>query len=168
VGLCVCSLIAREWINLSAPNLTCLFLDTRKRTWEGQNFWKGAMSSISGEGVSSISETKHGRRMVPRPKLFVSKRRLQKQRPEHPKIVLSSILSKDGFCSSDTKHNRRTASRPNLFVSKKRLYKQKPQHRKLSWVRILTRKFYVAPKLSANEQRRQGKICLFRRGDYRN
>jgi hypothetical protein len=31
VCMCVCSLIAREWIHQFAPNLACFFLDTRKR-----------------------------------------------------------------------------------------------------------------------------------------
>jgi hypothetical protein len=124
-------------------------------------------SSILGEGVSCSSETNHDIRMAPRPKLFVSKR-LHKQRPKPRKIVLGSIPSKDGFCSSDTTHDRRTAPGPKLFVSKRRLQKQMPKNRKVSGVWVLTRKFSVARKPSTREERRQGKICSFQRGDYRN
>jgi hypothetical protein len=134
----------------------------------GSKLRKSVLSSIPAEGVSCSSETKQDRRMAPIPKLFVSNRRLQKQRPESRQIVLGSIPSEDNFCSSDTKHDRRTAPRPKLFVSKRRLYKQTPQHLKLSWLRVLTRKFYVAPKLSTWEEWRKGKICSFRRGNYRN
>jgi hypothetical protein len=66
----------------------------------GLKLRKSVLSSIPGESVSCSSETKHDRRMVPEPKLFVSKRRLQKQRSEPRKIVLGSIPSEDGFCSS--------------------------------------------------------------------
>jgi hypothetical protein len=134
----------------------------------GSKLRKSVLRSIPGEYVSCSSETKHDRRMVPRLKLFVSKRRLRKQRPEPRKTVLGSIPSKDGFCSSDTKHDRRTGPKPKLFVSKRRLQEQTPQHRNLSWVRVLTRMFYAAPKLSTREERRQGKICSIRKEDYRN
>jgi hypothetical protein len=40
----------------------------------------GVLSSIPGEGGSSSSEIKHDRRTGPRPKLFVSKSRLQELR----------------------------------------------------------------------------------------
>jgi hypothetical protein len=93
--------------------------------------------------------------------LFVSKRRLQKQRQEPRKFVRGSIPSEVGFCSSETKSDRRTAPRPKLFVSKRRLQEQTSQHRKLSWVRILTKKFYVAPKLSIKEERRKAKFGRF-------
>jgi hypothetical protein len=38
--VCVCSIRARERINLFAPNLVCLFLETRKRIYIGQNSGK--------------------------------------------------------------------------------------------------------------------------------
>jgi hypothetical protein len=69
--LFVCSLIAGEGINRFAPNLACLFLETRKRTQEGQNSEKSVLSSIPFEGGSCSSETKHDRRTAPRSKLFV-------------------------------------------------------------------------------------------------
>jgi hypothetical protein len=113
------SLIARERIN-RLYRTWYLFLETRKRTWECQNSEISVLSSIPGEGVS---------------------------------------------CSSENKRDRRTAPRPKLLVSRRRLQKQTLQHRKLSWVRVVTRKFHVAPKLSTREERRQGKLCSFRRGD---
>jgi hypothetical protein len=108
----VCSLITRERISRFSPNLACLFLETRKRAQEGQNSGETVLSAIPGEGVSFSSDTKRYRRMAPRPKLIVSKTRLQKQRSEPRKIFLGSIPKEDGFCSSDTKCDRRTAPRP--------------------------------------------------------
>jgi hypothetical protein len=67
-------------MNRYALKLAFLFLETRNIIQDGQNSGKGDLSSIPGEDVSCISETKHDRRMAPRPKLFVSKRRLQKNR----------------------------------------------------------------------------------------
>jgi hypothetical protein len=49
---------------------------------------KTVLSSIPGEDGFCSSETKHDRRTVPRQKLFVSARRLQKQRPQPRKTVL--------------------------------------------------------------------------------
>jgi hypothetical protein len=56
-------------------------------------------SKVRESVLSSIpSETKHDRRMAPRTKLFLSKRRLQKQRPEPRKNVLGSSLGEEfGF-----------------------------------------------------------------------
>jgi hypothetical protein len=47
----------------------------------GSKLRKKCPEFVPSEGGSGNTETKHERRMVPRPKLFVSKRRLQKQRP---------------------------------------------------------------------------------------
>jgi hypothetical protein len=47
---------------------------------EGSKLRKSVLSSIPGEGGPCSSETKHDRRTAPRPKLFVSKKRLQKWR----------------------------------------------------------------------------------------
>jgi hypothetical protein len=52
--------------------------------------------------------------MTPRPKLIVSKRRLQKQRPELRKIVRGSIPSEDGFYSSDNKHDRKNGAKTRV------------------------------------------------------
>jgi hypothetical protein len=71
-----------------------------------------------------------------RPKLYVSKRRLQKQRPQPRKTVLGSSPDEDIFCSSETKHDRRTAPRQNLFVSARKLQELRSHTRKLSWVRV--------------------------------
>jgi hypothetical protein len=79
--VCVCSLIAREWTYWFAPNLACLFLETRKRFCKGQNSRKSVLSLIPGEGGSCSSKTKHDRRTAPRPKWFFSKRRFEELRP---------------------------------------------------------------------------------------
>jgi hypothetical protein len=67
-----------KWIHEFAPNLACLFLDTRKIFLKGQNSKKVVMSSSPRKGDACSSETKHNRRMAPRPKMFVSRRRLQR------------------------------------------------------------------------------------------
>jgi hypothetical protein len=51
--------------------------------------------------------------------------------------------------------------RPKVVVSKRRLQKQRSQHRKLSWVRVLTKTFYVTPKLSTREERGKAKFVRF-------
>jgi hypothetical protein len=88
-------LIAQEGINQFAQKFACLFLETRKRTQKSQNSGKSVLSSILTKGSSCSSETKHNRRTATRPMLFVSKRRLQKQRPEPQKTVLGSSLGED-------------------------------------------------------------------------
>jgi hypothetical protein len=50
----------------------------------------------AGEGGFCSLETKHNRRMAPRPKLFVSKR-FKKQRPQPPKTVLDMNLGENAF-----------------------------------------------------------------------
>jgi hypothetical protein len=77
VYLYACSLIDREGINRFVRNLACLFRETRKRTYEGQSSGQSDLNSTPGEGVSCSLETKPDRRTAPRPKLFVSKRRLR-------------------------------------------------------------------------------------------
>jgi hypothetical protein len=59
-------------------------------------------------------ETKHDKRTAPKSKLFVSKRRLQKQKSQ-PRVTLpGSIPGEDVFCSSETKHDRRTAQKNRI------------------------------------------------------
>jgi hypothetical protein len=97
---------------------------------------KNVLGFFHDENCSCSSETKHHRRTAPRPKLFVSARRLQKQRPQHRKTVLGSSPNEDGFCSSETKHGRRTAPRQKFVRSARRLQELKSQTRKLAWVRV--------------------------------
>jgi hypothetical protein len=49
------------------------------------------------KSVLNTTKTKHGTRTAPRPKLFVSVRRLQEQRPQPRKTVMGSSPSEDGF-----------------------------------------------------------------------
>jgi hypothetical protein len=58
---------------------------------------KKVLSSIPGEGGSCSSETKNDRRTAPRPKLFVSKKRLQKQGPQHRKLSWIRVLTRVVF-----------------------------------------------------------------------
>jgi hypothetical protein len=131
--ICVCSLVAREGKNQFAPNLACLFPETRKRTLESQN--SGSFQSSSpGKGGSCSSETKHDRGPAPRPKLFVSERKLQEQRRIRGKTLLSSIPGEGGFCCSETLHDRRTARRTKLFRrGDHKNYGHKPEN---FWVRV--------------------------------
>jgi hypothetical protein len=84
------------------------------------------------------------------------------------KNVLSSIPSENGSCSSETKHDRRSVPRPKLIFSKGDHRNKGHSTEKVSWVRVLMRTVSVARKLCKIKERRQGKICLFRRRDYRN
>jgi hypothetical protein len=58
---------------------------------------------------------------------LVSKRRLQKQRPQSRETVMGLCPGKGGSWSSETNHDMRTALRPALFISKWSLHKQRPQ-----------------------------------------
>jgi hypothetical protein len=91
---------------------------------------KSVLGSKPDKGGFCILETMHDRKTSPRPKLFVSTRRLKKQRPQPRKTVLGSSPGEGDFCSSETKHERRTAQRTKLFVSARRLREQRPQPRK--------------------------------------
>jgi hypothetical protein len=51
------SLIAREQINRFAPNLACIFLETRQRIQKGRNSENTVISSSPGEVASCSSET---------------------------------------------------------------------------------------------------------------
>jgi hypothetical protein len=102
--------------NRFEPNLACLFPETRKRFYKGQNS-ESVLGSKPGEGGFCILETKHDRITSPRPKFFVSTRILQESWPQPRETVMGLSPGEDGFCSSETKHDRRTAQRTKLFVS---------------------------------------------------
>jgi hypothetical protein len=82
---------------------------------------KIVLSSSTSEGGPCSSETKNNRRTVLRPKLFISKSRVQKQRPQSRKPALGLSPGEDYFCSSETKHNIRTEQRTKLFASARKL-----------------------------------------------
>jgi hypothetical protein len=60
-------------------------------------------------------ETKRDRITAPRPKLLVSARRLQDQRPQPRKTVLDSSPGEEVFCSWETKRDRITTQRTKLL-----------------------------------------------------
>jgi hypothetical protein len=62
---------------------------------------KSVLSSSLGEGGSCSSETKNDRRTAAWLKLFVSKRRLQEQRPQYRETVLGSSLGDDLSVNND-------------------------------------------------------------------
>jgi hypothetical protein len=78
------------------------------------------MGTIPGEEGFCSLVTKHDRKMVPQPKLFVLKKSLQKQRPQCQKTVFITSLDENAVCSLETLHDRRTALGPKLFISVKR------------------------------------------------
>jgi hypothetical protein len=80
-------------MNQFAPNLASLCPETR-RFWEFQNSEKSVLGLSPGEGGFCSTETKHDRRTAPRPKLFVSTKRLQEQRSQPQKSVLGSSPGK--------------------------------------------------------------------------
>jgi hypothetical protein len=88
---------------------------------------------------------------------LVSKRRLQKQRPQSRETVLGLCPGKGGSWSSETNHDMRTALRPALFISKWSLHKQRPQSPKLFCVRVLVKMDLLARKQSKIDV--QHEIC---------
>jgi hypothetical protein len=74
-----------------APKVACLFLEIRKKVQKVKNPKKIVMSSSPGKGGSCSSESKHDLRMGEESKLFVSKRRLQKQRLQ-PRDWTASVI----------------------------------------------------------------------------
>jgi hypothetical protein len=120
-------------VSLVQPNSTKLGMLIpwdQEENIDRSKLWKSVLSLSTNEGGSCSSETKHDRRMAPRPKLFVLARRSQEQRPQPQKSVLGSSHIGDGFCSSETKHNKRVVPRPKLFVLARRLQEQRPQPQK--------------------------------------
>jgi hypothetical protein len=85
---------------------------------------------------------------VPRPKLFVSERRLQEQRSQPQKAALGSSPGEDGFFSLEMKHDRRMAPRSELFVLAGRLQEQ----RLWSWVEVPVRTVFVTQNLRTIEE----------------
>lgn len=76
---------------------------------------KSVLGSSPDEGDFCCSETKKDRMMAPTTNLFVSARRLQKQRPQNGIYVLGSNRVENDFCSSETEHDRGMVGRPTLF-----------------------------------------------------
>jgi hypothetical protein len=72
----------------------------------------GAKATIQKKKVhcSRSDKTKHDRRTVPRTKLFVSTRGLQKQRPQSQKTVRNSSPYQDALCISNYLYNNVTYS----------------------------------------------------------
>jgi hypothetical protein len=81
----------------------------------GQDSEKAVLSSFPCECDSCSCETKHDIGTTPRPKSFVSKRSLQKQRPKPRKAVLDSIPAEDVSCSSENAQDWRTTPRRILL-----------------------------------------------------
>jgi hypothetical protein len=72
----------------------------RKENTKESKLGKSALCSIFGKGGSCSSETKHDRR-TSRSNLFASKKKLQKQSPQHRKTTQGPISGKNGLCSSE-------------------------------------------------------------------
>jgi hypothetical protein len=125
------------------------------------------LCSSPGEDGLYSSETKSGRRTAPKPKLFVTNRILQEQRPQLRKTILSWSPDGDGFCSSETKSGRRTAPEPKLFVTNRILQEQRTQLRKtiLSW--SPDGDGFCSSETKHDRRMELKKICLFRRGGHR-
>jgi hypothetical protein len=164
VGVCVCSLIARERMYRFAPNLVWLFLEIRKRTLAVQNS-ENILSSIPGEGVSCSSKTKHDRRMAPKRMSRRGYYRNKEQNSENmswvrfPVKMLSVawILSKTEERRQDQSCLFRRGEKETNATTTKTVLGSSPDGEIL-----------CSSKLSTREERRLGKICWFRRGAYRN
>jgi hypothetical protein len=94
------------------------------------------LSLSPGVGGCCFSEARRDRRVLPRPKFFVSKKRLQQQWPQPRKSVLVSGPGEDDLFNSETMHDKKTAPGPRLFVSAGKLQEQGSKNRKLSWIRV--------------------------------
>jgi hypothetical protein len=109
----MCSLICLGTKNISS-NLH-LYSSRPGRYFINVKTPKTFLSSSLGEGGLCSSKSKHDRRLAPRQKLFISKKRLQKQRSQPLNAVLGSCLGYGSSYNSKTTHDKRTASRPKLF-----------------------------------------------------
>jgi hypothetical protein len=88
------------------------------------------------EGSSYRSENKDARRTARKPKLFVSKRRLQKQRPEHRKPALCSSPGEDVFCNLGTNDGGRRHDDDIVSFGEETAGKNATTLKKVSWVRV--------------------------------
>jgi hypothetical protein len=132
--MCVCTFAYSSRTDKPiCTNLRMLIPWEHEGNIEREKVRKSILSSSHGEGGFSSSETKHDRTPAPRQKLFVSKRRLQKRRPEPRKTVLGSSPDKDIFCSSETTQQKNGAK--NGIVSARRLQGKRSQIPNLSWWR---------------------------------
>jgi hypothetical protein len=84
---CVCIFTYSSWTEKPiCTKIGILIPWATEEIFERSKLRKNVLSSNPSEGGSCSSETKHDRRTASRPKLFVSKRRLQKQRPQPRKL----------------------------------------------------------------------------------
>jgi hypothetical protein len=124
---------------------------------------KSVLSSSPGEGGPCSSETKHDRRTAPWTKLFVSKRRLLKQRPQPRKPVWGSTPGEDLARKLGTIEKRR---QDQSCLFRRVDYRNKGQNpENLSWVRVPV-KISLAWKLGTIREQGQQQSRLFRRRDY--
>jgi hypothetical protein len=132
---------------------------------EWSKFRNNVLISSSREGNSWSSETKHDRRTTTRkPKLFVSGRILQKQRPQPRKPVLCSSPGEDCFCSSEAKNGANTRV---VFISSRTLQEQRPQLREPVLSSSLGKDDFFSSKIGTIEEQGQDQTCcLFRQRDY--
>jgi hypothetical protein len=99
---------------------------------------KSVLSSIPGEGGSCSSETKHDKRAAPRPKFFISNRRLYKKGHNPEKLFRVRLPAKIFFVPRKLGTIERRHDESCLFWRAD--YRNKGQNtEKLSWVRVLTR-----------------------------
>jgi hypothetical protein len=100
----------REGKDMAAVDRHCLFQPSISvETWENHLYQDSSCVPSPNEDGFCSSEIKHDRRTAPRPEMFVSARRLQKQRPRPRNFLPRSSPSEDCFFSLETKHDRRKA-----------------------------------------------------------
>jgi hypothetical protein len=110
VCLCVYSLIAWERIHRFAPNLAWLFLETKKRFWEGQNSEKLSWVPVPVRAVpvarklSTIEERRQDQSCLFRSGNY-------KNKGHNPENCPGFESRWECFCSLETKHDRRMAPR---------------------------------------------------------
>jgi hypothetical protein len=169
--MCVC-MFTYSWrrIKPNGPKLGMFMPWQKEDISERSKLWKSVWVPVLGEGGFCSLETKVDRRMAPRPKLFVSMRRLQKQRPTTPpkkRTVLGSSPDKDGLCSSETKYDKRTAPRKKFFYHWEDYRNKGHNPENQSWVRVLPKMVSITQKLNMTEKECQDQSCLLLRADYK-
>jgi hypothetical protein len=162
--LCMFAYSCRKDIQIR-PILGMFMPWNQEENLESSKLRKSVLGSSTGECGYCSSETKQHRKTASNQKLFVSKRRLQEQRPQPRKqsrvwVPVKMISVAQKLCIIE----KRLQDQSCLF--RRGDYRNKGQNpQNLSWVWVPLKLFFVAQKLSMIEQH-QDQSCLFWQGDY--
>jgi hypothetical protein len=119
VGIFVCLFAYSSWRDKPICNKLGMLPWVQEENKGRSQLRKTVLSSIFGEDCFCSSETKHDKRMAPRPNLIVSNRKEQKKGSKRWENDMDSSPGEDGFCKLSAKHDKRTAPGTTLYVSKR-------------------------------------------------